>query len=87
METPQEKQETCSGHFPQCVPEPGQVLFTERDGKMTPDKQKTIKGLKVQQYYWSGKDVVYVDNHLVSDTYDNITEETIDNVTYPSDSN
>ncbi len=53
---------------------------------MSPDKQKTIKGLKVQQYYWSGKDVVYVNNHLVSDKYDDITEETIDNVTYPSDS-
>ena len=53
---------------------------------MSPNKQKTIKGLKVQQYYWTGEDVVYVDNHLVSDKYDDITEETIGNVTYPSDS-
>ena len=49
---------------------------------MSPDKQKTIKGLKVQQYYWSGEDVVYVDHRLVLNKYDDITEDTIDNVTY-----
>ena len=47
---------------------------------MSPDKRKTIKGHKIEQYYWSGKDVVYVDNKLTDKKYDNITVDNVDEI-------
>lgn len=29
---------------------------------MRPDRSLTICGIKIEQYYWAGKDVVYIDN-------------------------
>jgi hypothetical protein len=37
---------------------------------MTPDKKKTVNGRKVEQYYWAGKNVVYIDNCLFDGTFD-----------------
>ena len=47
---------------------------------MTPDKKKFINGHKIEQFYWSGKDVVYVDNRLVDEKYDNITAINIEKI-------
>ncbi len=49
---------------------------------MNPSRTKTIKGKLVQQYYWAGRDVVYIDHRLVLSTFDAITEDTIDTVNY-----
>ena len=45
---------------------------------MTPNKRKTIKGHRIEQFYWTGKDVVYIDNRLTAKTFDEITAETVD---------
>ena len=43
---------------------------------MTPDKKKIINGQKVEQYYWAGKNVVYVDNVLQENqTFDEVCTE------------
>ena len=46
---------------------------------MSPDKKEIINGKKVEEYYWAGKYVVCVDNHVVSsnfkDTCDAIRQE------------
>jgi len=47
---------------------------------MSPDKKKLVCGHKITQYYWSGKDVVYLDNRAVPDKYDTITPDTIEDV-------
>ncbi len=47
---------------------------------MSPDKKKEVKGLKVTQFYWAGKDVVYIDNRATESKYDDITENTIDDI-------
>ena len=44
---------------------------------MAPDKKKIVNGHKVEQFYWAGRDVVYIDNHLTDWKYDEITSETI----------
>ncbi|KKL08845.1 hypothetical protein LCGC14_2571790 [marine sediment metagenome] len=44
---------------------------------MSPDKVKTIRGHKIEQFYWAGRDVVYIDNRLTDWKYDEITPETI----------
>lgn len=31
---------------------------------MSPDRKKIIGNVKIEEYYWAGKIVVYVDNHL-----------------------
>lgn len=36
---------------------------------MTPDQFTVIDGHKVEEFYWAGKTVVYVDNQLVSTDY------------------
>ncbi len=44
---------------------------------MSPDKVKTLRGHKVEQFYWAGRNVVYIDNRLTDWKYDEITPETI----------
>jgi hypothetical protein len=40
---------------------------------MSPDRKEIIGNLKVEQYYWAGKTVVYLNNHAVVDTDFNAT--------------
>ena len=37
---------------------------------MSPDKKITIYGKKIEQYYWGGKIVVYVDNLAFEGSFD-----------------
>jgi hypothetical protein len=37
---------------------------------MSPDKRQTVNGHKVEQYYWAGKNVVYIDNRLFDGSFD-----------------
>ncbi len=36
---------------------------------MSPDKKEIVNGKKVEEYYWGGKYVVYIDNRLFKGTY------------------
>ena len=47
---------------------------------MNPDKKKTIKGHKVEQFYWAGKDIVYIDERLTNKLFDEITAENVESV-------
>lgn len=38
--------------------------------KMSPERKEIVNGKKVEEYYWSGKMVVYVDNHGVEMTFE-----------------
>lgn len=40
------------------------LVIMQRRLYMRPDKKKIINGKKVEQYYWAGKNVVYIDNYL-----------------------
>jgi hypothetical protein len=37
---------------------------------MTPDRRIEIGGKKVEEYYWAGEYVVYIDGHLFNGNYD-----------------
>jgi hypothetical protein len=37
---------------------------------MSPERKDTINGKKIEEYYWNGKLVVYVDNHSVDTTFE-----------------
>ena len=37
---------------------------------MSPDRVKVIGSQKVEEFYWAGRQVVYVDNCLSKDTFD-----------------
>lgn len=37
---------------------------------MSPERKDTIDGKKVEEYYWNGKLVVYVDNYSVDTTFE-----------------
>lgn len=37
---------------------------------MTPERKKTIDGTKVEEFYWAGKMVVYIDNQRTDESYD-----------------
>ena len=43
---------------------------------MSPDRHKIVNGKKVEEYYWAGKMVVYVDNWAVTQSFDEIDENT-----------
>jgi len=45
---------------------------------MTPDKKKTINGHKVEQFYWGGKDVVYIDHRATQLKYDDIGPDEVE---------
>lgn len=36
---------------------------------MSPNRTKIIKGIKVHEYYWNGKFVVYIDNHKTDESF------------------
>ena len=36
---------------------------------MTPERKEMIGGHKVEEYYWNGKMVVYVDNKKTEETF------------------
>lgn len=42
---------------------------------MTPERKTTINGVKIEEFYWAGKMVTYVDNHKVDRTYDEVVAE------------
>lgn len=42
---------------------------------MNPERKKIVCGKKIEEYYWHGKMVVYVDNVKTDLKYDDITEE------------
>jgi hypothetical protein len=37
---------------------------------MTPERTLTVNGKKVEEFYWAGKLIVYVDHHLVETDFD-----------------
>jgi hypothetical protein len=37
---------------------------------MTADRKTIINGNKLEEYYWNGKMVVYINNHLTEMSYD-----------------
>lgn len=37
---------------------------------MSPEKKKIINGYLVEEYWWAGKLVVYIDHHATEETYD-----------------
>lgn len=37
---------------------------------MTPNKRETVNGHKIEQYYWHGDQVVYIDNHAFTGNFD-----------------
>lgn len=41
---------------------------------MTSNKKKEINGHKIEEYYWAGALVVYVDHHLVDETFEEACE-------------
>lgn len=41
---------------------------------MRPDRQKTVCGRKVEEFFWGGALVVYVDNHAVQTSFDTTCE-------------
>jgi 6-phosphogluconolactonase/glucosamine-6-phosphate isomerase/deaminase len=45
---------------------------------MSPDFRKIVNGHKVEQYYWSGYDVVYIDEWATPKKYDDITTANIE---------
>jgi hypothetical protein len=42
---------------------------------MTPERQATIAGVTVKEFYWAGDMVVYVNNQHVEDTFDHACAE------------
>ncbi len=47
---------------------------------MKPERSKTIAGKLIQEYYWHGKMVVYVDHRLSKQKYDTIrTKQAFEN--------
>ena len=42
---------------------------------MTPERSFLIKSDKVEEYYWNGEMVVYVNNHSTEDTYEEACEK------------
>ncbi len=39
---------------------------------MEPERKKEINGHKVEEYYWNRRMVVYVDNHLTEDSFEDV---------------
>jgi hypothetical protein len=37
---------------------------------MTADRKTIINGVKIEEFYWAGKMICYVDNRLSSKTFD-----------------
>ena len=37
---------------------------------MSPDRKDTINGHRIEEFYWAGRMVTYVDNQLTSASYD-----------------
>ena len=40
---------------------------------MQPERKKVVDGQKIEEFYWNGKMIVYVDNRLSDKAYDDIT--------------
>lgn len=50
---------------------------------MTPEKKKVINGRTVEQYYWAGEWVTYVDGHLVPETFDEAVDKIAKGIDFP----
>lgn len=37
---------------------------------MIPERKQVIEGVKVEEFYWAGRQVVYVDNRLTDESFD-----------------
>ena len=42
---------------------------------MVPLRKKIVRGRKVEEFYWHGEFVVYIDNKLTDRKYNDITEK------------
>ena len=42
---------------------------------MRPDDKMIINGHKVEEYYWAGKKVVYINNRLTEKTFDDACKD------------
>lgn len=47
---------------------------------MNPGKTKTIKGHKIEEFYWAGRNVVYIDHILAHRSFCDITVENVESV-------
>ncbi len=47
---------------------------------MTPNRKKTLNGHKIEQFYWAGKQVVYLNDRLSHKTFDSITVQNVDEI-------
>jgi hypothetical protein len=47
----------------------------EEREEMTPDRKEIVDGKKVEEYYWGGKMVVYIDNHFTEMTFEEAVED------------
>lgn len=45
---------------------------------MNPERKTEINGHKVEEYYWAGRMVTYVDNRLSEDGYDNAVDRLVE---------
>jgi hypothetical protein len=42
---------------------------------MTPERSKIINGHKINEYYWAGEFVVYIDNGLTTMSFEEAVEQ------------
>jgi len=47
---------------------------TMKGGSMAPERSTEINGHLIEEYYWNGKMVVYVDHYRSNDTYEQACE-------------
>ncbi len=47
---------------------------------MSPTKKKKIEGHKVEQYYWAGRHIVYLNDRLVHYSFDGITAKNVNEI-------
>lgn len=42
---------------------------------MEPKRKKTIREVLIEEYYWNGKLIVYVDHHITDETFEQACEK------------
>ncbi len=41
---------------------------------MTPDRKQIVNGYKVEEFWWAGSFVVYIDHKLTEETFEDVIE-------------
>jgi len=55
-----------------------------KGNKMTPDRKEVINTNKIEEYYWAGKTVVYVNNYLVNESFEEACKKFANKSVYPN---